>query len=301
MITPSNLTKGDLIGLVSPASAIEAPVLNNAAALIKRMGYRVITGKHVLDKYHQFAGTDENRAADFQQMLDQTEVRMILCTRGGYGTMRIIDKLDFTRFMEHPKWIVGFSDITAIQNHLYTVHGVESIHGIMPLNYPECGNICTAIDKLFQVVSGKNPNYAVPAHPLNRPGKSQGVLVGGNLAIITSQIGSVSEIDTDGRILFLEEVDEKLYRFDRMMLTLKRAGKLSNLAGLVVGGLTEMTDSAKGYGNNAEEIVADAVKEFDFPVCFAFPAGHIKENYPLIIGREVALDVREQSVRLDFK
>lgn len=299
-MTPPNLSKGDLIGLVSPASAIEAPVLNSASALIKRMGYRVIIGKHALDQYHQFAGTDENRTADFQQMLDNPEVSMILCTRGGYGSLRIIDKLDFTRFLENPKWIVGFSDITAILSHLITVYDVESIHGIMPLNYPECGNVCTAVEKLFQVVSGKNLNYAVPAHPLNRSGKSQGVLVGGNLAIITSQIGSVSEIDTDGRVLFLEEVDEKLYRFDRMMLTLKRAGKLSNLAGLFVGELTEMTDSAKGFGNHAEEIVAEAVKEFDFPVCFAFPAGHIKENYPLIIGREVTLDVREQSVRLDF-
>lgn len=301
MITPPYLSKGDVVGLVSPAGLIDAETLNGSVGLLKRMGFRVKVGKHVLDRFNQFAGTDEARAADFQLMLDDPEVRMILCTRGGYGSIRIIDRLNFDRFMENPKWIVGFSDITVFHCHLASVYNVESIHGIMPLNFPECGAVCSSIDRLFQLAGGKKPAYQVPSHSLNRQGKSIGTLTGGNLSILVNLLGSISEPETDGKILFIEEVGEQLYRLDRMMITLKRAGKLSNLAGLIVGGLSEMTDSEAGFGKKAIEIVASAVDDYNYPVCFEFPAGHIRENYPLIFGREVAMDVGEQSVRIDFK
>lgn len=300
MITPPYLIKGDLIGLVSPAGLIEAEKLSSAGALLKRMGFRVIHGNNISARHHQFAGTDDQRAADFQQMLDNPDVRMILCTRGGYGAVRIIDKLDFGNYLQNPKWIAGYSDITVIQNHLLARHGVESIHGIMPMNFPECGDVCPAVDKLFQVACGRKPAYQVPSHPLNRQGKSKGMLIGGNLSILLSLIGSLSEVDFDGNMLFIEDAGERLYHLDRMMISLKRSGRLNNLAGLVVGGLTEMTDSKAGFGKKAEEIVYDAVKDFDYLVCFGFPAGHIRDNYPLIIGREIAIDVGEQSVRLDF-
>ncbi|HPE33963.1 MAG TPA: LD-carboxypeptidase [Bacteroidales bacterium] len=301
MITPPSLNKGDYIGLVSPSSHVEPAIVNSAVALVKRMGFRIKTGKHLLDRYFNFAGNDPVRLADFQEMLDDPEVKLILCTRGGYGSVRILDYLNFDSFVENPKWIIGYSDITAIQCHVWSVYGIESIHGIMPYNFPECGQVCSAIDRLFQVAGGANPKYQIPAHPLNRTGKAYGKLVGGNLSILVSLLGSISDIDTDGCVLFLEEVGEALYRFDRMMLTLKRSGKLSNLAGLIVGGLTEMADNKSDFGKSAEEIVADIVSAFDYPVCFDFPAGHIKNNYPLIIGREVLLDAGEQSVKLDFK
>lgn len=301
MITPPYLNPGDIVGLVSPASRIESSAISTATALIKRMGYRVKTGKHALDSRFQFAGSDEVRAADFQAMLDDPEVKMILCTRGGYGMVRIIDRLDFSRFLENPKWIAGYSDITVIHSHLTTLFEIESIHGIMPYNFPECGAVCSAIDRLFQVAGGKKPAYRLPAHDFNVYGRSEGLLVGGNISIITSLTGSVSELETEGRVLFLEEVGERLYRLDRMMHTLKRSGKLNDLAGLIIGGLTEMTDSAEGFGSKADEIVKDAIGEVNYPVCFGFPAGHITDNYPLIIGREVHLEVAEQSAKIDFR
>jgi muramoyltetrapeptide carboxypeptidase len=300
VITPKSIRKGDTIGIVSPAGFIEKPVFENAAETIRTMGYNVAGGLHTTDRHHQFAGTDDDRAADFQQMLDDKKISMILCSRGGYGSVRMIDRLDFSNFIQNPKWIAGYSDITVIHSHLFSVFGIESLHAIMPLNFPSFGEASAAVAKLFDAASGQTPAYDVKPHQLNRNGKSSGKLVGGNLSILLSLMGSLSNISTEGCILFIEEVGEVLYRLDRMLQTLKRAGKLSCLAGLVVGGLTEMSDSVAGFGKTAEEIVAEAVAEFDFPVCFGFPAGHIPENYPLIMGREVALNISEHAVKLEF-
>lgn len=301
MVTPPYLKPGDVIGLVSPSSFIDNEKFQTAVALLKRLGYKVKPGKHALDQYYQFAGKDSDRAADFQEMLDDPDVKMIYCMRGGYGLVRIIDRLNFERFLQYPKWIVGYSDITLIQTHLLTLYGIESIHGIMPFNFPECGTTCPAIDKLFTLLSGKNLAYRLPAHPLNTEGIGEGILIGGNLSILTSLMGSKSEPDTDGKILFLEEVNEKLYRLDRMMYTLKRSGKLDNLSGLIIGGLTEMTDSPEGFGQKPEEIVRDIIGNVNYPVCFGFPAGHISNNYPLIIGRWVKLEINDQSAKIDFQ
>jgi len=291
MTTPPYLKPGDTIAIVSPAKSISAQAISNAKQIIEGFGFKVKIGKHAASIYHQFAGTDQQRTEDFQQMLDDDEVKMILCSRGGYGSVRIIDKLDFGHFIKYPKWIVGFSDITVFHSHLYSNFKIESIHAKMPLNFPENGIGDKSIDKLFSAVSGERINYEIPAHPLNRTEIVDAQIVGGNLSILCSLLGSWSDIDTDGKILFIEEVAENLYRLDRMMRTLKRAGKLDKLAGLVVGGLTSMEDNDVKFGKSAEEIIAGAVSEYDYPVCFNFPAGHQKENYPIIIGRETILEV----------
>jgi muramoyltetrapeptide carboxypeptidase len=299
-VTPDYIKKGDAIGIVSPAGFVRKSIIDNAAAIVKRLGYRAEIGKHALEKHHQFAGTDSERTADMQRMLDDDSIRMILCARGGYGMIRIIDRLDFGRFLKQPKWIAGYSDITVLQSHLLSTYGVESLHGIMPLNFSAKGIITTSVEQLFKTASGEIPDYHIPTHPLNRNGDAKGRLVGGNLAILVSLTSSRSDVSTDGKILFIEEVGEALYRLDRMMYSLKRAGKLSQLAGLVVGGLTDMTDSDAGFGKKAEEIVAEAIDGYNYPVCFGFPAGHIPDNFPLIIGRETTLHVKDQSVKLSF-
>jgi len=298
MTTPPYLKSGDTVGIVSPAKTISAGAIENAVQIIEAFGFKVKLGKYTTSAFHQFAGTDEQRASDFQQMLDDSEVKMILCARGGYGSVRIIDRLDFTSFLDHPKWIVGFSDITVFHSHLFSNFGIESIHAKMPLNFPEPGAKDDSIEKLISAVSGERLNYEIPSHSLNRTGIAEARIVGGNLSILCSMLGSRSDIDTDGNILFIEEVGENLYRLDRMMWTLKRAGKLSNLAALVVGGLTDIEDNDIKFGKSAEEIIAEAVADFNYPVCFNFPAGHQKENYPLIIGRNAKLDISANAVKI---
>lgn len=300
MTTPPYLKPGDIIAIVSPAKSISAQVISNAKQIIEGFGLKVKIGKHAASIYHQFAGTDQQRTEDFQQMLDDEEVKMILCSRGGYGSVRIIDQLDFGHFIKHPKWIVGFSDITVFHSHLYSNFKIESMHAKMPLNFPENGVGDQSIKNLFSALAGKSLEYEIPSYPLNRNGTVEAIIVGGNLSILCSLLGSCSDIDTDGKTLFIEEVGENLYRLDRMMWTLKRAGKLSNLSGLVVGGLTSMEDNEVKFGKSAEEIIAESVSEYDYPVCFNFPAGHQKENYPIIIGRTVNLDVSNEVVKLYF-
>jgi len=293
MISPPRLNQGDVIGIVSPAKKIDETIVKNAVELIRKLGYKVKLGKHVFATDNYFAGTDRQRSADFQAMLDDPEVKMILCSRGGYGSARIIDSLDFTKFTESPKWIAGFSDITVFHAHLLQF-GFESLHCIMPLDFPGNGIVSDPVGQLFQFASGKLTPYNIVPNFFNRRGVAKGILCGGNLSLICSLLGSKSDVDTNGKILFIEEVGEKLYRIDRMMGTLKRAGKLSNIAGLLVGSLNEMTKGDPDFGHAAEEIILNAVAEFSYPVAFGFPAGHFPENYPLIMGREVRFSVGEE-------
>ncbi len=301
MITPAYLKPGDGIAIVSPAKFIEKKFLTRAARMIEARGYRVEIAPHALEQHHQFAGTDAMRTADFQQAMDDENIRLILCSRGGYGAARIIDSLNFSGFMRDPKWIAGFSDITVFHAHVYSVFGIESLHGIMPLDFPGQGQNTDAVDRLLQAATGEKIVYTIPAHELNRQGYAEACVVGGNLSILTSLLGSRSDLATGGRILFIEEVGENLYRLDRLMVTMKRAGKLDELAGLIVGGLTGMEDNAIPFGKNAREIVADAVKEYDFPVCFGFPAGHFPANYPLRLGRMAHFSVTDQEANLEFQ
>ena len=297
MITPQNLQPGDTIGLVSPAKRIDAPVIDNAIRIIEQMGYRVKTSKYLLAGDRYFAGQDADRASDFQQMLDDPEIKMILCSRGGYGSARIIDMLDFSGFSKHPKWIAGYSDITVFHSHLLKL-GFESLHCTMPLDFQPNGKPSAAILELFQVASGGKSKYQIESQKNNRQGTAAGELVGGNLSILCSLLGSRSDVDTSGKLLFIEEVGEDLYRIDRMMVSLKRAGKLTSLAGLIVGGMPDNANK-NAFDFSIEEIILHVVSEYDFPVAFGFPAGHFPENYPLVIGRRMRLEVGEEVVLRD--
>ncbi|GMT44723.1 MAG: peptidase S66 [bacterium] len=297
MISPPSLKKGDAIGLVAPARRISEQELANAVEIIESRGYKVVEGEYLFASGNQFAGTDEERTADFQQMIENPEIKAVFAVRGGYGSVRIVDKVDFRPLLKNPKWLAGYSDFTVFHNHLVNL-GLQSLHATMPLNFE--GNTAEALDSLFWTLEGKKPHYQFATHRLNREGKAFGILVGGNLSVLYSLIGSRSFPETAGKILFLEDLDEYLYHIDRMMMALKRAGVFKNLAGLIVGGMTDMHDNAIPFGKNAEEIISESVKEYDFPVAFGFSAGHQPDNRTLIMGAEVKLEVEEAGSELIF-
>ncbi len=299
MKTPPYLQPGDKIAIVAPSGKIANDKIGPAIQTFESWGLKVITGDHLQGAYHQFSATDEERTADFQKMLDDESVRAILCARGGYGSNRIIDTLDFEKFTKSPKWIIGFSDITVFHSHIHSNFGIETIHGTMTVGLKDSKANNPAIDSLRAALFGEKLNYQLRVYPIDRKGNAEGLLIGGNLAILCSLIGTPSDIQTDGKILFIEEVGEYLYRLDRMMWQLKRAGKLNNLAGLVVGGLTEMKDSETPFGKTAHEIIKECVEEYDYPVCFDFPAGHQDDNRAMIFGRKVYLEINEM-VSLSF-
>lgn len=298
MIKPPYLKKGDKIAIVAPARWIEQEKYESVISIIESYGYEVVRGKSTFLEHGPFAGTDNERLADMQQMLDDAEIKAIFCLRGGYGTVRIINDLKFSQFSKKPKWIIGFSDITILHNALHNL-GFASIHGQMPLNFSGRTEN-KGLEKLFATLSGKELNYNLEYHDLNRHGEAKAQVVGGNVAILSSLIGTNFDIETSGKILFIEDVGEYLYRFDRLMQHLKLSGKLKNLAGLVIGGLTDMKDNVPDFKQTAEEIIKDLVKEYTYPVCFNFPAGHIKENYPLIFGSILNMNVTEEGSVLDF-
>ena len=297
MKVPPFLKKGDKVAIVAPASSMPNEI-GDTIALLESWGLNVILGNSVRSIYHQFAGDDELRAHDFQQMLDNEEIKAIVAARGGYGTVRIIDKLDFTRFEKNPKWIVGFSDITVLHSHIQSNYGIPTIHGQMPLNIPDATK--RSLETLKNALFGAKLNYTYSSESENRCGDEEGILVGGNLAILVSVSGSVSEVDYTDKILFIEEVGEYYYAVDRMLRMLKRAGKFAQLKGLIVGGFTEMKDKNVPFGFTIPEIILDLVKEYDYPVATSFPAGHIDNNSALIFGKKVSLNVSEQSVSLKY-
>ena len=298
MSSPPSLKKGDAIGLMAPARRINEQELTTAVEIIESRGYKVVKGKYLFASENQFAGTDEERTADFQQMIENPEVKAVFAVRGGYGSVRIVDKVDFRPLLKNPKWLAGYSDFTIFHNHLISL-GLQSLHATMPLNF--AGNTPAALDSLFDVLEGKKPHYRFASHPLNRKGKASGILMGGNLSVLYSLMGSSSFPETAGKILFLEDLDEYLYHIDRMMMALKRAGVFKNLAGLIIGGMTEMNDNTIPFGKTAEEIIRESVEEYDFQVAFGFPAGHQPDNRALIMGAEVQLEVKEDSSEIDFK
>ena len=296
MTIPSYLKKGDKIGIVACARKISKKELQPAIDILKGWGLEVVLSKNLFNSYHQFSGTDEQRTEDLQTMLDDASVKAVISARGGYGTVRIIDNLDFTTFKKNSKWIVGYSDITVLHSHIHNF-GIETIHATMLVNFE---NNEEAAETLRKSLFGEIINYEFQSHSLNRKGIAEGLLVGGNLSLLYALTGSDSDINTKGKILFIEDLDEYLYHVDRMMMNLKRSGKLNELAGLVVGGMTDMKDNAVPYGKSAEEIILDAVKEYNYPVCFNFPAGHIERNLALYFGRNYALNVGEKST-LNYK
>ncbi len=297
MIRPPYLKQGDTVTIISTARKVNKAELKPCVDVLKSWGLNVQFGKNLFKSQNQFSGTDEDRAADFQRALNSRTCQAILFARGGYGTVRVIDQIDFKRFIKNPKWLIGFSDATVIHSHVHKHGEVETLHAPMCLNIPKLNT--SSLDVLKATLFGERLSYSsskqqASLEKLNRKGKAKGLLVGGNLSLLYSMAGSPSDLDTTGKILFLEDLDEYLYHVDRMMMNLKRSGKLQNLAGLIVGGMTEMKDNEVPFGKTAEEIIADAVAQYSYPVFFGFPAGHVQNNYPLIFGREATLSVTEK-------
>jgi muramoyltetrapeptide carboxypeptidase len=290
---PHFLKKGDKIAITCPAKKLPNP-MSDAIVLLESWGLEVVTGDTVDASYHQFAGNDELRARDLQRFVDDDTVKAIIAARGGYGTIRIIDHVDFSLFAVKPKWLIGFSDITVLHAHLFANYHAQTIHGQMPVNIPDAS--AYSLETLRKALFGEELSYQVSPHKLNRIGEASGILVGGNLSLLVAISGSVSDYSYDDKILFIEDVGEYLYSIDRMIRMLDRAGKLKKLAGLIIGGFTEAKDNDIPFGQTVPEIVMEIVKHYHFPVCFNFPAGHIADNQSLILGKVLNLSVHHNSV-----
>jgi muramoyltetrapeptide carboxypeptidase len=298
LITPPFLKKNDCIGIAAPARKICREELQPAIDLLKSWGLKIVLASNIFESSDQYAGTDEQRIKGFQELLDNENIKAIICARGGYGCVRIIDKLDFTKFKIHPKWITGYSDLTVFHSHIQSNFGIETLHSTMAINIPT--NTQFALEGFKRALFGEKLSYHIKAHDLNRIGSGKGMLTGGNLSVLFSISGSVSDIETDGKILFIEDLEEYLYHIDRMMMQLKRSGKLKNLQGLIIGGMNNMNDNTVPFGKEAYEIISDVVSEYNYPVCFNFQAGHIDNNNCLILGRQIEFVVDKKCCCLEF-
>ncbi len=298
MITPNFLNSRDTVAIVSTARKVCKEELNPAINLLKDWGLNVIFGKTIGEEENQFAGGDALRTSDFQEMLDNSNIKAIWCARGGYGTIRIIDRLDFSAFKKNPKWIIGYSDITVLHSYIHNL-GFETLHAQMPYEIEKKTEATKT--SLKNVLFGDNYVVSYSTKETNlRQGQSKGRLIGGNLSMLYSQCGSPTAIDTEGKILFIEDLDEYLYHIDRMLQNLKRNGMFDEINGLIVGGMTQINDNAIPYGKTPEEIISDICEEYDFPIAYNFPAGHVIDNRTLILGREVVLNVLNKDVSLEF-
>ncbi len=295
---PPYLSKGDTIGIVCPSGYMPKTKAATCIRVLQEWGYQVSTGKTLGSQFHYFSGTDAERLADMQSMLDDPKVKAILCGRGGYGMSRIIDKLDFTYFRKNPKWVIGFSDITVLHAHLYQQLKIASLHAPMAAAFNGGEYKKEFVQSLRKALKGNRASYNCPAHPLNRMGKSEGELVGGNLSLVAHLVGSKSSFSTKGKILFLEDVGEYIYNIDRMLIQVKRAGMLEGLSGLIIGGFTEMKDTLTPFGSDILSVIQSHVSEYAYPVCFNFPVSHGKENYALKIGMKHNLHITHSKVVL---
>lgn len=298
IIVPAFLQKGDTVGILSTARKIDPINLQPAIKLLESWGLHVVLGKTIGKSDNQLAGADWQRATDFQEMLDNPKIKAIWAAKGGYGTVRIIDRIDFTKFKKKPKWIVGFSDVTVLHSHINNF-GIETLHGIMAVSAKTATP--DAIESLRKSLFGQKPEYHIPKHAYNKNGKAKGELVGGNLSVLYSIVGSKSEADCKGKILFIEDLDEYLYHIDRMMMNLKRNGYFDGIKGLIIGGMTEMNDNDIPWGKDALQIIEDVLKDYDFPIIYNFPAGHIKDNRALILGEMVSIDVNDKESVVKFE
>ncbi|MBU0486995.1 MAG: LD-carboxypeptidase [Bacteroidetes bacterium] len=298
MITPPFLSGGDVIGVVSTARKVSESDVEFAFRCIEDAGFRVLAGTNLFGSFNQFSGSDEERVSDFQRMLQRTDVKAILCARGGYGTARIVDSISFDTFRRRPKWICGFSDVTVLHAHAQQVLNAKSLHCAMPLTFASTNS--NSIEEIWECLMGREPHYQFESYPVNKSGIARGTLIGGNLSVLLSLIGSRSFPQIRNAILFLEDIDEYLYHIDRMMMALKRSGLFSTLSGMIIGGMSDMRDNDIPFGKTAIEIISDATEQYDFPIAFGFPAGHIPDNRPLIMGSEVTLDCRNEITHLFF-
>lgn len=298
--TPPYLLPGDTIGITCPAGFMATEKAQTCIEVLQQWGYKVKVGKTLgSDSTNYFSGTDEERLHDFQAMLDDEEVKAILCGRGGYGMGRIIDQVSFKSFKKNPKWIIGFSDISVLHAHLYSNYGIASMHAPMAAAFNDDGYKNEYVQSLKQALEGKTARYHGEGHEFNQKGEAIGELVGGNLSLLAHIIGTPSDIKTKGRILFLEDIGEYMYNVDRMLYQLKRSGKLDKLAGLIIGGFTDNKDTERPFGKTIYEIIHDIVKDYDYPICFNFPVSHEKENYALKVGVGYKLKVTKHKVILE--
>lgn len=287
------LKQGSKVAIAAPARCVTPEEMAYGIQWLKEQDFVPVFDERLFAEHHIFAGDDAFRAAVFQEYLDNEEIEAIWLARGGYGGIRIIDKLDFTKFMQHPKWIAGFSDSTVIHGKLQRL-GIPSLHAPMPFYF--ANKTDEAKQSLFDALTGKPLHYELPPHPQNRLGEMEGEIVGGNLSVLYGMMGSDTFPETDGKILFIEEVDEYIYHIDRMMRALKRAEKLAKLKGLIVGGLTQIHDNAHPFGQTAEEVIAEVVKDYGYPVCFGFPAGHFDDNRAMVLGQKATLTIAAEKV-----
>ncbi|RYZ30903.1 MAG: LD-carboxypeptidase [Chitinophagaceae bacterium] len=302
MKIPPYLKKGDTIGVVAPAGFMPIEKMQTCIETLDTWGYNVKLGATThSNSTTYFSGTDEERLLDLQEMMDDKKVSGILCARGGYGMSRIIDDLSFKKFKKHPKWIIGYSDITVLHSHLHTNYNIASLHAPMAAAFNDDVNNNPYIQSIKKALEGETAEYEAPSHEFNKGGSAEGELVGGNLSLLAHLIGTDSDIKTKNKILFLEDIGEYLYSIDRMFLQLKRAGKLDKLAGLIIGKFTDNKDTERPYGRSVYEIIHEQVKEYDFPICFDFPVSHEKENYALKIGVEYELEVEGDKTKLTEK
>ncbi len=296
---PPYLKPGDTIGLVAPAGYMPFEKIQSCIDTLQDWGYSLSLGNTThSESQNYFSGTDEERLNDLQQLLDDKNVKAIFCARGGYGLSRIIDRINFKKFRKHPKWIIGFSDVTILHAHIFSNYKIAGLHAPMAAAFNDTEGVNPYLLSIKSSLEGNAGDYECKGHSLNNPGKAKGQLVGGNLALLAHLTGTGSDISTKNKILFLEDVGEYLYNIDRMLLQLKRSGKFEKLRGLVIGGFTDSKDTERPFGFSAYDIIHEKVKEYDFPVCYDFPVSHNKENYALKIGVEYKLNVTKETVNL---
>jgi len=296
MISPSYLKKGDTIAIIATARKVSKEEIQPAIAFFESYGISVLLGKNVFESNNQYAGNDVQRTEDLQWALNDKNSKAIIIARGGYGSVRLIENIDFTEFKSHPKWLVGYSDVTVLHNAIHNI-GVTTLHATMPLNFSKNSEATKSmIDALF----GNLKEIQTEENYSNISGIAKGQLIGGNLSLLYSLSGTPFDIDTTDKILFIEDLDEYLYHIDRMMMQLKLSGKLKKLKGLIVGGMTDMKDNPIPFGKFPEDIILDAVKQYNYPVCFDFSAGHIDKNVALYFGKQVELNVHDDGATLKF-
>lgn len=296
---PPYLQPGDTIGITCPAGFMAPGKASRCIETLQEWGYNVMLGKTLTSNSNNyFSGTDEERTNELQAMLDDKSINAILFGRGGYGMGRIIDKLNFKRFSKDPKWLIGYSDITVLHSHVLNNYNIACMHAPMAGAFNDIEESQKYIEALKDAVTGKKASYNCSSHELNRKGESSGILIGGNLSLLTNIIGTPSDFDTKNKILFIEDIGEYLYKIDRMFYQLKRSGKFNKLAGLIIGGFTEMKDTERHFGKTIDELIKEVVEEYKFPVCFNFPVSHTKENLALKIGVRYRLKVSGKKTSL---
>ncbi|MFD2724896.1 S66 peptidase family protein [Hyunsoonleella rubra] len=299
---PPYLKAGDTVAIVAPSGILKhrEREVEQAKALLKRWGLHSVVGTHVFNQANHFAGKDDERCEDLQKALDDPKISAIWCARGGYGTVRILDKLDFSGFKKHPKWVIGYSDITALHNAIHNA-GVESLHALMCVSLTKDESEIEASISTFQnALFGKPLSYTLEGSTYNRTGQASGPLVGGNLTMLHTMLGSETSIDVSGKILFIEEIGEYKYHIDRMLQSLKRAGYFDNCKGVIVGDMTKLRKNTTLWGTSVEQLVLDALSDYDFPIAFNMPAGHEKDNRALILGRTIQLEVEKTKSTINF-